>query len=84
MKPGQRVVPLMWLGEPGNGSWQEYVVLKEDSVVPIPDAIPDEDAAQFVINPWTVIGMLKDQDVPKGEYLLQTAAGSVLGRYLLE
>ncbi|CAM6122741.1 unnamed protein product [Calypogeia fissa] len=74
--PGQRVV----LGlDSGNGSWQEYVSLTEELIIPIPDSISDESAAQFVINPWSVIRMLKEQDVPKGEYLIQTAAGSVLG-----
>jgi trans-2-enoyl-CoA reductase len=81
VKAGQRVVPLTALtAQAGEGSWQEYVSLKEDLAIPIPDSISDEAAAQFVVNPWTVIGMLEDQNVPKGEYLIQTAAGSVLGR----
>ncbi|KAL3695748.1 hypothetical protein R1sor_009824 [Riccia sorocarpa] len=85
VKPGQRVVPLMWEeGRVGNGSWQEYVCLKEEMVVPVPDSISDETAAQFVVNPWSVIGMLHDLAVPEGEYLLQTAAGSVLGRQLIQ
>ncbi|KAL3685077.1 hypothetical protein R1sor_003099 [Riccia sorocarpa] len=85
VKPGQRVVPLMWEeGRAGNGSWQEYVSLREEMVVPVPDTISDETAAQFVINPWAIIGMFNDLAVPKGEYLLQTAAGSVLGRQLIQ
>ena len=32
------------------------------------------------INPFTVIGMLKRVAVPRGEWLLQTAAGSSLGK----
>jgi NADPH:quinone reductase-like Zn-dependent oxidoreductase len=31
-----------------------------------------------------VYGILTDLKVPKGEYVLQTAAGSVLGRYLIQ
>jgi NADPH:quinone reductase-like Zn-dependent oxidoreductase len=50
----------------------------------VPDSISDEVAAQFVINPWTLYGMLTDLKVPKGEYLLQTAAGSVLGRQVIQ
>ncbi|CAM6126873.1 unnamed protein product [Calypogeia fissa] len=85
VKPGQRVVPILFQErESGNGSWQEYVTLKEDLVVPIPDSIADEVAAQFVINLWTVIGMLRDSAVPKGEYLIQTAAGSSLGRQVIK
>jgi NADPH:quinone reductase-like Zn-dependent oxidoreductase len=68
----------------GEGSWQEYVSVREEFVWPVPDTISDAAAAQFVINPWTVYGMLSDLQVPKGEYVLQTAAGSVLGRQVIQ
>lgn len=86
VKPGERVVPFMWEGlfQSGSGSWQEYVSVREEMLTPVPNSISDEIAAQFVINPWTVYGMLKDLDVPKGEYILQTAAGSVLGRQVIQ
>lgn len=35
------------------------------------------------INPMTVYGMLHEQNIPKGEFLLQTAATSVLGRQMI-
>ena len=35
------------------------------------------------INPMTVYGMLREHQIPKGEYLLQTAATSVLGRQMI-
>ncbi|KAL2653313.1 hypothetical protein R1flu_021441 [Riccia fluitans] len=44
----------------------------------------DESAAQFVVNPWTTIGMFRDLQIPKGEYLIQTAAGSVIGRQVIQ
>lgn len=85
VKPGQRVVPFfVEAGKRGDGSWQQYVSVREDLVWPVPDTISDEAAAQFVINPWTVYGMLSDLQVPKGEYVLQTAAGSVLGRQVIQ
>lgn len=86
VKPGQRVVPFVWEGllHGGGGSWQEYVSVKENMLTPIPDSISDEKAAQFIINPWAAYGMLKDLAVPKGEYILQTAAGSVLGRQVIQ
>ncbi|KAK9818162.1 hypothetical protein WJX72_008025 [[Myrmecia] bisecta] len=49
----------------------------------VPDKISDKDAAQFWVNPVTVVGLLEVADVPKGEILLQTAAGSVLGREVI-
>nr|PNR32063.1 hypothetical protein PHYPA_026188 [Physcomitrium patens] len=85
VQPGQRVVPFFTeAGKKGEGSWQQYVSVREDLVWPVPDTISDETAAQFVINPWTVYGMLTDLQVPKGEYVLQTAAGSVLGRQVIQ
>ncbi|KAH9552110.1 hypothetical protein CY35_09G046700 [Sphagnum magellanicum] len=82
---GQRVVPFVSRERPkAEGSWQQYVSLKQELVWPVPDSISDEAAAQFVTNPWTVYGILTDLKVPKGEYVLQTAAGSVLGRQLIQ
>lgn len=35
------------------------------------------------INPMTVYGMLHEHNIPKGEFLLQTAATSVLGKQMI-
>ncbi|GMH36513.1 hypothetical protein BSKO_04381 [Bryopsis sp. KO-2023] len=81
---GIRVVPICfhpWTA--GYGSWQQYVVLPESHVIPVDDNVSDESASQFVVNPLTALGMLEDLNVPDGEYLLSTAAGSVLGRQLI-
>ncbi|CAK9278515.1 unnamed protein product [Sphagnum jensenii] len=85
VKKGQRVVPFLAL-DPRNveGSWQQYICVKEELLWAVPDSISDEVAAQFVINPWTLYGMLTDLKVPKGEYVLQTAAGSGLGRQVIQ
>lgn len=81
MEVGQRVVPFLWQAvEQGNGSWQEYVAVSEDLVWPVPASISTEVAAQFVMNPWTAFGLVQHVQVPAGEFLLQTAAGSVVGR----
>jgi len=82
---GQRVV-----GAPfpsvqfGNGTWQQFLVAPEDSLVAVPDSVTDESAAQFFINPVTVVGMLNYLNIPQGGYLIQTAAGSVLGRQMIQ
>ncbi|CAM6087067.1 unnamed protein product [Calypogeia fissa] len=86
VKVGQRVVPsfINQFFVYGNGSWQDYVEVKEEELFTIPESISDEIAAQFLINPWTVYGLVSDQAVPKGEYLLQNAAGSVIGRLVIQ
>lgn len=58
--------------------------MRKEFIILVPDSISDKTAAQLVINPSTIIGMLDEQDVPKGDYLIQTVAGSMLGRYLLK
>jgi NADPH:quinone reductase-like Zn-dependent oxidoreductase len=77
---GTRVVPLG-----SNGTWQEVCVARASALLPVPDAIPDASAAQFVVNPLTAIAMVEQvlQTGP-GDWLLQTAAGSTLGRLVLQ
>lgn len=82
---GQRVIPhTAFASLEGKGSWQHYVSLAEEWVWPVPDEMSDEQGAQFVINPWTAYMILKKlQPVPKGEYIIQTAAGSTLGKQVI-
>jgi trans-2-enoyl-CoA reductase len=81
---GQRVIPFTSKGrQSGNGSFQKFVCIDADFVWPVPDYLSDEVAAQFVINPWTSYSLLKDLQVPKGEYVVQSAAGSTLGKQVI-
>lgn len=80
---GQRVVPCLYakyLSTGTQGAWQDYVVVQEEEVYAISDSISDETAAQLVANPWTAYVLLKTIAAPKGEYVISTAAGSVVGR----
>jgi len=84
---GERVIPVLfwkYYCDRGEGAWQDYVEVAEEDLVPVPDTMSDAVAAQFVINPWTMYGMLLDLQIPKGKYLLQTAAGSVIGRQRIQ
>jgi NADPH:quinone reductase-like Zn-dependent oxidoreductase len=79
-QPGQRVIPL---GVPG--TWQEYIVAASAQLIPIPDSISDQTAAQFVVNPLTAwIMTIEELALEPDEWLLQTAAGSTLGRVVLQ
>jgi NADPH:quinone reductase-like Zn-dependent oxidoreductase len=82
---GQRVVPVLLndYTPVGNGSWQEFVAVNQENILPMPDTISDEHAAQFIVNPWTAVGLLKFLNVPRGEWLIQTGASSVLGRQII-
>jgi NADPH2:quinone reductase len=77
---GQRVAAINGQG----GNWAEYAVLPAGSSLPAPDGIPDEQVASFVVNPASAILMVRHVlAVPRGEWLLQSAAGSELGRMII-
>ena len=77
---GRRVAVLGAVG----GTWQEKVVVAAHQAVPVPKALPDEQAATFFVNPATALIMTRYVlRVPKGAWLLQTAAGSALGRMVI-
>jgi NADPH:quinone reductase len=77
---GQRVIPLGALG-----TWQEYHIVKAAQLIPVPDTISDTIAAQFVVNPFAAWVMtMEELKLEPGQWLLQTAAGSTLGRVVLQ
>ncbi len=80
LRPGQRVIPLGV-----QGTWQEYILAASAQLIPIPDSVSDQTAAQFVVNPLTAwIMTLEELSLKPGEWVLQTAAGSTLGRIVLQ
>lgn len=82
---GQRVVGTPFSSVPhGSGTWQTYMVCAASNLFVVPDAVSEDAAAQALVNPVTVYGLLHEMAAPAGEYVLQTAAGSVLGRQLIQ
>src|SRR5262245_46652845 len=80
LRKGKRVAVIHKKG----GTWAEQAVVPAKHVVPVPDAVPDEQAAMFFVNPVTAIAMTRDVlQVQPGEWLLQSAAGSALGRMII-
>ena len=80
LKPGRRVAVLNGRG----GNWREQVVISAREAVPVRADIPDEQVASFFVNPATALVMTGHVlHVPGGAWLLQTAAGSALGRMII-
>jgi NADPH:quinone reductase-like Zn-dependent oxidoreductase len=79
-KEGQRVVASWW----PKGTWTSYTTIDESSLLAVPEGVSDEAAAQFTINPITLVGLVQTASVPEGKYLLQAAAGSALGLQLVQ
>ena len=48
---GTRVIALSWGTMHGEGTWQQYAVVPEAALVPVPDGVPEETAAQAIVNP---------------------------------
>ncbi len=79
-RPGDRVIPLS-----AGGTWSEYVIADAPLLLPVADAVSDATAAQFVVNPVTAWVMLVEElQVEPGDWILQTAAGSTLGRLVIQ
>ena len=77
---GQRVFAQNYDG----GNWAEYAVVPADTAYPVPDDIPDEQIASLMINPASAILMVRHVlAVPRGEWLLQSAATGELGRMII-
>ena len=77
---GRRVAVLNETG----GNWQEKVVVSAQRVVPLSRHVPDDQAATFFINPATAFIITRlVLKVPPRAWLLQTAAGSALGKMVI-
>jgi len=80
MRKGKRVALISSRG----GTWAEECVVSARQVVPVPDDVPDEQAAMFFINPVTAVAMTRHVlRIPRDSWLLQTAAGSALGQMVI-
>jgi NADPH:quinone reductase-like Zn-dependent oxidoreductase len=78
---GKRVAAINSAG----GNWAEWAVIPARQARPIPSDIPDEQAATFFVNPATVLALVRHVlRVPKDEWLLQSAAGSTLGKMIIK
>lgn len=77
---GKRVVVINGAG----GNWAEYAVIPARQARPVPSFITDDQAAVFFVNPMTVLALVRHVlRVPRGEWLLQSAAGSELGKMII-
>ncbi|MEU5022507.1 zinc-dependent alcohol dehydrogenase family protein [Streptomyces angustmyceticus] len=88
LKVGERVVAVVVPAIPGPpqvaGTWQEYLVADARRILPVPDHLSDSTACQLAVNPLTALLLVtRELDVQRDEWLLQTAAGSTVGRIVI-
>jgi NADPH:quinone reductase-like Zn-dependent oxidoreductase len=66
------------------GNWAEYAILNARQARPVSADLPNEQVASFFVNPATVLAMVRHVlAVPKGGWLLQSAANSNLGKMVI-
>lgn len=77
---GQRVA----VACPQGGAWAEQLVLPARQVIPLPRTLSVEQGAMFFVNPATALLMTRSVlNIPRGAWLLQTAAASAVGRMVI-
>lgn len=64
------------------GSWAEYAIAQAAGAIPVPDAMPDEAAAQLIAMPFSAITLLEFLHVGKGDWVVQTAANGAVGKIM--
>lgn len=74
---GQRVTAAS-----GRGTWAEYFVASSRMVIPMPDAIADELAAQLIAMPLSALMLLEFLQVERGGWIVQNAANGAVGKTL--
>jgi NADPH:quinone reductase-like Zn-dependent oxidoreductase len=81
VKPGARVSVF-----PQPGAWAEHVTADAQFVVPVPDSISDEVAAQMLVNPLTVLMLRREAEkhfsTGYDGVVLNNAAGGAVGRLI--
>ena len=80
LSAGQRV----FARNSDGGNWSQYAVVEAEKAWPVPDEFADEQIASLMINPATAILMVRHVlAVPRGDWLLQSAASGELGRMII-
>ncbi|MFC5789128.1 NADPH:quinone oxidoreductase [Agromyces tardus] len=66
------------------GVWAEYFVADAAGLIPVPDGVADESAAQLVSMPFSAVSLLHSLDLKQGDWLVQNAANGAVGRMVAQ
>ncbi|GAA1526054.1 NADPH:quinone reductase-like Zn-dependent oxidoreductase [Agromyces terreus] len=66
------------------GVWSEYFVAGAAGLIPVPDALADETAAQLVSMPFSALSLLDFLGLEAGDWLVQNAANGAVGRMVAQ
>ena len=66
-------------------TWREQIVCPADKLVPVPEGLDNPGAATAYINPLTAWALTRSShNLKEGDWLLQTAAASSVGKFVLQ
>ncbi len=66
------------------GTWSEYAIAHQRSLIPVPKEVSDDVAAQLFVNPFTAHALVEESGVGEGGWLMITAAGSAFGKLVIQ
>ncbi|GAA5028198.1 zinc-binding dehydrogenase [Microbacterium fluvii] len=66
------------------GVWGEYFVADAKALIPVPDSLSDETAAQLVSMPFSALSLLEFLEVHEGDWIVQNTANGAVGRLLAQ
>ena len=64
------------------GTWAEYFTAPASSVIPIPDSIDDEMAAQLIAMPLSALMLIEFLELESGQWVIHNAANGAVGESL--
>ncbi|MDE0546572.1 zinc-binding dehydrogenase [Microbacterium sp. C7(2022)] len=66
------------------GVWAEYVIARAAGLIPVPESVSDESAAQLVSMPFSAIALIDWLGVGEGDWIVQNAANGAVGRLVAQ
>jgi NADPH:quinone reductase len=67
-----------------HGTWADEVIAPTSALVPIPDAIDDDRAAQLLAMPLSTVVLFDELRTQPGMWIAQTAANGAVGKLLMQ
>ena len=67
-----------------HGAWTEAVVMPRAGLIPVPDGIPDEMAAQLIAMPFSAVVLFETLGVEPGAWIAQNASNGAVGRIVMQ
>lgn len=66
------------------GVWAEHFTAPAAGLLPVPDGLSDEVAAQLVAMPFSAVSLIDSLDLHEGDWMVQNAANGAVGRLVAQ